>query len=251
MMANRFDGKVAFVTGGGSGIGEACAMAYAKEGAQVAVADIQTDAANRVVEAIKATGGSAIPITVDVTNFEAVGKAIEKIIETFGGLDIAVNNAGIGGEQAPVGSYTPEGWLQIINVNLNSVFYCLRHEIPAMQKRGGGAIVNMASILGQVGFANSAGYVAAKHAVVGLTKNAAIEYATENIRVNAVGPGFINTPLLEALPKDALAAIAGMHPMNRLGTAEEVAAVVTFLTSPAASFVTGAYYPVDGGYLAR
>ena len=120
-----------------------------------------------------------------------------------------------------------------------------------MQKRGGGAIVNMASILGQVGFANSAGYVAAKHAVVGLTKNAAIEYATENIRVNAVGPGFINTPLLEALPKDALAAIAGMHPMNRLGTAEEVAAVVTFLTSPAASFVTGAYYPVDGGYLTR
>jgi NAD(P)-dependent dehydrogenase (short-subunit alcohol dehydrogenase family) len=127
----------------------------------------------------------------------------------------------------------------------------MRHEIAAMKKVGGGSIINMASILGAVGFANSAGYVAAKHGVVGLTKTTAIEYAAEGIRVNAVGPGFINTPLLSALPEDALAGIAALHPMNRLGTSEEVAALVLFLASSKASFITGGYYPVDGGYLAR
>src|SRR6185437_3554527 len=152
-------------------------------------------------------------------------------------LDVAVNNAGIGGEQNPTGDYSPDGWRRVIDINLSGVFYCMRFEIPALLKRGGGAIVNMASILGSVGFANSSAYVAAKHGVVGLTKNAAIEYATRGIRVNSVGPGFIATPLLSAsLDAAAQQAIADLHPMKRMGTPEEVANLVCFLASDAASF---------------
>jgi len=172
-------------------------------------------------------------------------------VREFGGLHIAVNNAGIGGDQAPTGEQTPAGWRKVLSVNLDGVFYCMRHELAAMKRSGGGSIINMASILGAVGFANSSGYVAAKHGVLGLTQTAAIEYAAEGIRVNSVGPGFIQTPLLSALPQEAMAGIAALHPMNRLGTPEEVAELVLFLASPASSFITGGYYPVDGGYLAR
>lgn len=250
-MSEELTKKVAFVTGAGSGIGEATAKALASAGAEVAVADLNMDSANRVVAEIAAAGGVAKSYSLDVSNDSEVNSVITEIVRDFGGLHIAVNNAGIGGDQAPTGEQTPAGWQKVISINLDGVFYCMRHEIAAMKNSGGGSIINMGSILSAVGFANSAGYVAAKHGVVGLSQTAAIEYATDGIRVNVVGPGFIQTPLLTALPKEALAGIAAMHPMNRLGTSEEVAALVLFLASPAASFITGGYYPVDGGYLAR
>jgi NAD(P)-dependent dehydrogenase (short-subunit alcohol dehydrogenase family) len=207
--------------------------------------------ATRVVTEISAAGGHATAYKVDVSDDAAVEVVINQVVADLGGLHIAVNNAGIGGDIAPTGEQTPPGWRKVLSVNLDGVFYCMRHEIAAMRKSGGGSIVNMASILGAVGFAGSSPYVAAKHGVVGLTQAAAIEYAAEGIRINAVGPGFIKTPLLEVLPTEALAGIAAMHPMNRLGTADEVAALVLFLSSPDASFITGSYYPVDGGYLAK
>jgi NAD(P)-dependent dehydrogenase (short-subunit alcohol dehydrogenase family) len=250
-MSGILEGKVAFITGGGSGIGEATAIAFSTAGADIAIGDVDMAGADRVVAAITATGGKAKSYKLDVSNDEQVGEVVSAIEKDFGGLHIAVNNAGIGGDQAPTGDQSPAGWRKVIAINLDGVFYCMRHEIAAMKRSGGGSIVNMASILGVVGFANSSGYTAAKHGVIGLTKASAIEYAPEGIRINAVGPGFINTPLLGALPPEALPAIASLHPMNRLGNAEEVAAIVLFLSSPSASFVTGGYYPVDGGYLAR
>jgi NAD(P)-dependent dehydrogenase (short-subunit alcohol dehydrogenase family) len=250
-MSGSFEGKVAFVTGGGSGIGRACSHAFATAGANVVIADRDLGSAHKVASEINARGEKAHAINLDVADDTAISKAIAETLSKYGRLDIAVNNAGIGGDQAPTGDQSVEGWRKVLSINLDGVFYCMRHELAAMKKTGGGSIINMASILGAVGFANAAGYVAAKHGVVGLTQTAAIEYATEGIRVNAVGPGFINTPLLSALPKDALAGIAALHPMNRLGTSEEVAALVIFLASPEASFITGGYYPVDGGYLAR
>lgn len=243
-------GKVAFVTGGASGIGEACSLMLARQGAAVAVVDLKLDAAQKVVDAIKAAGGNAVALVADVSDETQVAKAVADTVAKLGGLHIAVNNAGIGGDIAMTADQTVEGWKKVISINLDGVFYCMRNQIPAMLKSGGGSIVNIASILGQVAFANSAGYVAAKHGVVGLSKTAAVEYATQGIRVNSVGPGFIRTPLLGALPAEALEPIAQLHAMKRLGESDEVAALVTFLASNEASFITGNYYAVDGGYLA-
>lgn len=244
-------GKVAFVTGGGSGIGEACSLMLAQQGAAVAVVDLKLEVAQKVADSIQSKGGKAIAVVADVSDDAQVAKAVAETVSKLGGLHIAVNNAGIGGDQAPTADQTVAGWRKVISINLDGVFYCMRNQIPAMLKSGGGSIVNIASILGQVGFANSSGYVAAKHGVVGLTRASALEYATQGIRVNAVGPGFINTPLLGALPKEALEPIAQMHAVKRLGESDEVAALVTFLASDDASFMTGNYYAVDGGYLAQ
>jgi NAD(P)-dependent dehydrogenase (short-subunit alcohol dehydrogenase family) len=177
---------------------------------------------------------------------------VQETVAAFGRLDMACNNAGIGGEMSQTADYSLEGWQKIINTNLNSVFFCLKYELEAMLKQNSpGSIVNMASILGQVGTATAPGYVAAKHAVVGLTQTAAIEYAARGIRINAVGPAYIDTPLLAQLPDEAKAMLIGLHPIGRLGRAEEVAELVIWLSSDKASFVTGSYYPVDGGYLAQ
>ena len=247
-----FSGKIALVTGAASGIGEACAQEFAARGAQVVIADLKADAARRACDAIEQAGGQAAAVEVNVADPGSVEQMVRFAVDTYGGLDIAVNNAGIGGEANPTGAYSIEGWRKVIDINLNGVFYGMRYEIPAMLLRGGGAIVNMASILGMVGFASSAAYVAAKHGVVGLTKSAAIEYATQGIRVTAVGPGFITTPLISSnLDEQTQQGIAQLHAMKRMGTPEEVAALVCFLASDAASFITGSYHVVDGGYTAQ
>ena len=247
-----FEGKVAVVTGAASGIGEACAHALARSGAKVVVADLDEEGGARVADKIAADGGIASFFKVDVSNPEQVEAMVSHAVSAHGGLHIAVNNAGIGGTQAPTGEYPLDSWHQVLDVNLSGVFYGLRYEIPAMLASGGGSIVNMASILGNVGFANASAYVAAKHGVVGLTKNAALEYAASDIRINSVGPAFIHTPLLDKnLDQETLAMVATLHPVHRLGTSEEVANLVTFLCSDDAAFCTGGYYLVDGGYTAQ
>jgi NAD(P)-dependent dehydrogenase (short-subunit alcohol dehydrogenase family) len=247
-----YQDKVAIVTGGGSGIGEAVAMTMAANGAKVVVADYDQASGERVVKEIQAAGGEAMFIDVDVSKPDQVENMVAKTVEAYGKLDVAVNNAGIGGPPANVGEYPIDGWKNVISINLDGVFYGMRYQIPAMLEAGGGSIINVASILGSVGFATAPAYVAAKHGVVGLTKTAAIEYSARGIRVNSVGPGFIKTPLLDAnLDAATLEAIAGMHPIQRLGTAQEVADLVAFLGSDAASFCTGAYYLVDGAFTAQ
>ncbi len=241
-------GKVAIVTGAGSGIGEACATLLARRGAKVLVADVRAEPAVAVAAAI---GDAARPHVVDVTDPAACEAMVDAAVDAFGRLDVAVNNAGIGGPQAPTGEYPLDGWAAVIAVNLSGVFYCMRAEISAMLATGGGSIVNMASILGSVGFAQSVAYVSAKHGVVGMTRTAAVEYARQGIRVNAVGPGFIETPLLAAASPEIVAGVAGLHPLGRLGRSEEVAELVAFLASDRASNTTGAYYVTDGGYTAQ
>lgn len=250
-MTRDFAGKVAFVTGGASGIGEAIAHQLADRGAKVVVADLKLDAAQSVVDAIKGKGGEAAAVAVDVGKIDQVEKAVQFALDTFGKLDVAVNNAGIGGAAAPLGDYSFEDWHKVIDVNLNSVFYSMKYEIAAMLKSGGGAIVNMASILGSVTFPNAPAYVTAKHGVVGMTKSAAVDYAKKGIRVTAVGPGFIDTPLLANLPKEAHDGLKALHPIGRLGTSDEVAALTLFLLSDAASNITGSYHLVDGGFVAQ
>lgn len=250
-MAAAFEGRIAMVTGAASGIGAEIARRLGAEGASVVVGDIDEAAAGEVAEDIRKGGGTAAAIRQDVGDASSVRESVEFAQSRFGGLHLAVNNAGIGGGQAPIADYSLEDWAKVIAINLSGVFYGLKYQIPALIQSGGGAIVNMASILGSVGSLNVAGYVAAKHAVLGLTKTAALEYAAKGIRVNSVGPGYIDTPLLSALDEETYKGLVGVHPIGRLGRAEEVAEIVLFLLSERASFITGSYHLVDGGYTAQ
>src|SRR3990172_4959095 len=215
----EFTGKVAMITGAASGIGRTSAQFYAREGAKVAISDIDEAGGRETVELIKEAGGDAFFITTDVSDPADCEALVRQTIEQYGRLDYACNNAGIGGEQNLTADYSLEGWQKVIGVNLSGVFYCMKYEIPAMLETGGGAIVNMASILGQVSFATAPAYVASKHGAVGLTKNAAVEYASSGVRVNAVGPAFIKTPMIARLEEDTetLNMLVSLHPIGRLG----------------------------------
>ena len=248
----NLENKVAIITGAGSGIGRAIALLYAAEGASIVVSDVNEKGGEETVSGIISKGGKAIFVKADTAKPGDSKMLVEAAVKTFGGLHIAVNNAGIAGPIGPVGDYPVDGWDKVISINLSGVFYGMHYQIPAMLASGGGSIVNVASILGKVGTKGSAAYTAAKHGVVGLTEAAALEYADQKIRINSIGPGYILTPMLtNALDADTLKAVEGLHPMGRLGTSEEVAELALWLNSDKASFVTGSYYNVDGGYLAQ
>ncbi|HPM31426.1 MAG TPA: SDR family oxidoreductase [Chryseolinea sp.] len=251
----RLKDKTVFITGGLSGIGKACAVAAAKEGANVVVADLRSVTIDSAMKEIEGENDTATFIECDVASMASVEHAIAETIAKFKTLDVALNDAGIGGESTPIAEMTEEIWNQTIRINLTGVFNCLKHELIQMTKQKSGTIINMSSILGKVGFSGSAAYVAAKHGVIGLTQTAALEYAAQGIRINALCPGFVDTPLLtkggindnETVKQEIMA----LHPMNRFGKATEIANAFVFLASDESSFITGTSLEIDGGYLAR
>lgn len=253
----EFEGKVAFVTGGASGIGRATALAFARLGAKVAVADLDFEGGDATVQLIKDEGGEAFFIPTNVALSKDVKLAVDQTVATYGGLDFAVNNAGIEGMLATTVDYDEEVFDRVIAVNLKGVWLGMKYEIPKLLERGGGAIVNTASILGQVAFSTAPAYTASKHGVIGLTKVAALEYATQKIRVNAVCPGFIETPmvmdrgLVARENPEVMEQLIGIEPVKRLGKPEEIAAAIVWLCSDASSFVTGHSMLVDGAYTAQ
>jgi NAD(P)-dependent dehydrogenase (short-subunit alcohol dehydrogenase family) len=251
-METIFKDKVALVTGGASGIGRATALAFAKKGAKVAVVDWKEN--DEIVDLIKELGSEAIFIKCDVSKAEEVTAMVVKTIEAFGRLDYAFNNAGIEGTQANTFDCTEENWDKTIAVNLKGIWLCMKYEIPELLKQGKGAIVNCASVAGLIGFAGLPAYVASKHGVVGLTKTTALEYAKLGIRVNAVCPGVIQTPMIDRLTgktKEAIEQFTGLEPMGRFGLPEEIANAVVWMCSDEASFVTGHAMTVDGGFVAQ
>jgi len=255
-MVGMLDGKSALITGGGGGIGRAAALAFAREGARVAVADLMAEAARETVALVNATGGQAISLSGDMSQDADVRAMIKAVVGAHGRLDCAFNNAGIAGWQVDAAGKKTADWSEeafdrMIAVNLKGVWLCMRHELPQMQTQGGGVIVNTASIAGLTGLPSSSAYVAAKHGVIGLTKTAAIEYAEANIRVNAVCPGYIRTRMTESAMQLRGEAILAHTPLKRMGNPEEIAEMVVWLCSERASYVSGAAYNVDGGYMAN
>lgn len=256
-MPARLEDKVALVTGGGSGIGRSSALAMSAEGAKVVVADISAEGAEQTVGIIEEAGGEAISVMCDVTDPSQVEAMVGQAVETYGRLDCALNNAGTEGVLAPVTDYPQEVWDRVISLNLTAVWLCMKHELAQMQRQGGGAVVNTASILGLVGFPTTPAYTASKHGVIGLTKVAALENAEQGIRVNAVCPGWIETPMVmergvrAGANPEVYQQLEDAHPVKRLGKPEEIAEAMVWLCSDAASFVTGQAMVVDGGYLAQ
>jgi 2-dehydro-3-deoxy-L-rhamnonate dehydrogenase (NAD+) len=248
----ELEGKVVVVTGAGSGIGEACARRIAAGGGRVAVVDIDEAAARKVAGEISDSGAEAQGIEADVADENSVAEMVQAVVDGFGRLDGAVNNAGVSGRYFSTADYPLEDWRRVMRVNLDGVFLCVREEVRAMRRNGGGAIVNMASVLAAAGYPEQIAYVSSKHALVGLTRVAALDHAADGIRVNAVGPAFILTPMAEAaMTAEAIAAVAPMHALGRWGRPEEVAEITAWLLSDAASFATATFYPLDGGLLAR
>ncbi len=245
--------QTALITGAASGIGKATAEVFASNGYNIVLADVDDENAQAVVRDLTQRGSRAVYVHCDVSRFDHNQSVVELALTTFGRLDVAVNNAGIGGERALTADYTIDSWEQVLAVNLTGVFLGMKAQIPALKASGGGSIINVSSILGQVGFQGAPAYVTAKHGLVGLTRAAALDHAADNVRVNVVGPAFIETPMIsDAIADPAMAAaIVSMHPIGRLGLPTEVAELIHFLASPKASFITGSYLPVDGGYLAR
>ena len=251
----QFEDQVVLVTGGANGIGRATAKAFAREGARVIVSDMADSAGEEAVGSIRAEGGEALYVRTDVRDAAQIAALVAGTVKVYGRLDVAFNNAGIEGTQAPVAELSEESWERVLRVNLTAAFLCMKHELAQMTQQGSGAIINNASILGQVAFPNASAYVAAKHGLLGLTRSAALEYSARGIRVNAVCPGFIVTPMLERaglLGDDTVRkTIESLHAMKRMGQPEEVAEAVLFLASSKASFVAGHPLVVDGGYLAQ
>jgi NAD(P)-dependent dehydrogenase (short-subunit alcohol dehydrogenase family) len=246
-----FDGKVALVTGAAGGIGSATARKFAAAGARVVVADIDLDGASAVVEEIRDAGGDASAVAVDVSDAASVAAMVAFAVTTYGGLDIAHNNAGIVGAGANIADMPDETWQRGIDVMLSGVFYGIKHQVPAMLARGGGTIINTSSGAGLIGFPGMANYVAAKHGVIGLTKTAALEYIGQGIRINAICPGTARSRMVDEWMQgsaEAEAQVAALHPIGRIADADEIAEAVLWLASPASSFVVGIAMPVDGGY---
>jgi NAD(P)-dependent dehydrogenase (short-subunit alcohol dehydrogenase family) len=257
-MSKPFSGKIALVTGGGSGIGHASALAYARAGATVVVADLVAERCDAVVAEILRADGQAVAQACDVSQLAQIDALFDFIAERFGRLDVAFNNAGIGGPVGLLADFPDESWDQVMNTNLASVFRCMKREIPLMLASGGGAIVNCASVAGHVGMRNMPVYTASKHGILGLTKSAALDYAPQGVRINAVCPGVIHTPAVDAWkaadPVGAgqfMDAMVAAEPIGRLGTPTEVAEAVLWLSSPQSSFVVGSGLVVDGGYIAQ
>lgn len=252
------DGKVAMVTGAGAGIGRATALKFAEEGAKVVVSDVDRDGADGTVAEIEKAGGEAVMIACDVSDPAAVEALVSGTVKAFGRLDCACNNAGIEGRIVPLADQALQDFDRVIAVNLRGVFVCLQAEIRQMLTSGGGAIVNLASVAGLIGFPGLSPYVASKHAVNGLTKNAALEYGKAGIRVNSICPGGVDTRMLDSLAEQATGGaqttremMDPLHPIGRIGTPEEVAELIVWLSSPRAAFVTGANIPIDGGFVAQ
>lgn len=249
-MKYSFKGHAALVSGAGSGIGEAAARLLAANGVKVVVSDIDADAARRVVQAISATGGQAVAHAGNVADPRDAESAVRCALKEFGALHLAFNNAGITGVVKATAEISPEEWQRVIDVNLSGVQYAMHSQIPAMLEAGGGAIVNMSSIMGLVGSGSTPAYVAAKHGVTGLTRSAALAYSARGIRINSIHPGYVETPMLAVLDEDARAAMASLHPIGRIARPEEIAQAAVFLLSEGASFMTGSTLVVDGGYTA-
>lgn len=250
---NVLNAKVAVITGGASGIGKACAEVFAQRGARVVLSDLPDSDGESVAAAIRDKDGEAIFVPCDVSSPEQVNDLMERAVQEFGELHIGVNNAGISGDFEPTADTSLEEWQRVLDINLTGAFLCMKAQIPAMLEAGGGSITNVSSVAGRVGFPGASAYTASKHGMVGLTKSASIEYSSQGIRVNAVGPAVIETPMVGDMLADdeTREGLLAAHTIGRFGTPEEVAKFIAFLASDDASFITGGYHAIDGGYLSQ